>query len=62
MKTFEWFVLMAVFTFSTHRCGKSIDKPDWGENVADFLVSLGLVLLAGKKLAAVLRTYRSTNF
>jgi len=31
MKTFEWFVLMAVFTFSTHRCGKSIDKPDWGD-------------------------------
>jgi len=48
MKIFEWFVLLAVFTFSTHRCGKSIDKRDWGESVAEFLFSLGLILLAVK--------------
>jgi hypothetical protein len=48
MKTFEWLFLVVVFTFSTHRCGKSIDKRNWGESIAEFLFSLGLVLLAVK--------------
>ena len=44
MKILEWLVVMAAFVFCTNRCGKSIDKRDWGESVAYFLFALGIIL------------------
>jgi hypothetical protein len=44
MKTLEYLSLTVVFAFVTNRCGKSVDKRDWGESVAYFLFGLGLIL------------------
>jgi hypothetical protein len=48
MKTFEWVAMMAVFVFLTNRCGKSIEKRDWEQSVAYFLLALGLILVMVK--------------
>ena len=45
MKTLGVFVLLAVLAFASHRFGKSIDKRNWGEALADFLFALGSMLL-----------------
>jgi hypothetical protein len=45
MKTLGLFILLAVFSFSTHLCGKSIEKRKWGEAVSEFLWALGAILL-----------------
>ena len=45
MKILGVVVLFAVFGLTTHRCGKSINKRDWGEAVAEFLFALGTILL-----------------
>jgi hypothetical protein len=35
---------MAVFVILTSRCGKSIEKRDWEQSVASFLLALGTIL------------------
>jgi hypothetical protein len=35
---------LAVFVFFTNRCGKSIEKRDWEQSVAYFLLALGTIL------------------
>lgn len=44
MKTLGWLASMAVFVFLTNRCGKSIEKRDWEQSVAYFLLALGTIL------------------
>ncbi len=44
----HWWVLIGVFALTTHRCGKSIEKRDWGESAAQFLFALGTILLMVK--------------
>ena len=48
MKIFDWIACIVVFFLLTQRCGKSIEKRDWGESVADFLIALGVVLVMVK--------------
>jgi hypothetical protein len=36
---------MAILAFLTNRCGKSIEKRDWSESVAYFLLALADILL-----------------
>lgn len=42
--------MLAVFLFAANRCGKSIDKRDWGEAVTEFLGALGMVLILVRKI------------
>jgi hypothetical protein len=37
-------VFFVMFWFLTNRCGKSIEKRDWGEAVSYFLLALGIIL------------------
>jgi hypothetical protein len=46
--------VMAAFWFLTNRCGKYIDKRDWGESVAYFLLALGLILIMVKNTPSFL--------
>jgi hypothetical protein len=39
---------LVAFALCTQWCGKSIDKREWGNAVAMFLLALGLVLIAVK--------------
>ena len=41
-------VEFAAFSLCTYWCGKSIDKRQWGNAVAAFLIALGVVILAVK--------------
>jgi len=40
------------FWFLTNRCGKSIEKRDWGESVSYFLLALGIILALVKIMPA----------
>jgi hypothetical protein len=44
MNTLGWLVRMAVFVTMTNRCGKSIEKRNWEQSVAYFLLALGTIL------------------
>lgn len=44
MKTLGWLANMAVFVIFTNRCGKSIEKRNWEQSVAYFLLALGTIL------------------
>jgi hypothetical protein len=43
--TLQFLGAMAALTFLTNRCGKSIEKREWGESVAYFLLALATILL-----------------
>jgi hypothetical protein len=44
MKALPWLANMAVFLFLTNRCGKGIEKRNWEQSVAYFLLALGTIL------------------
>lgn len=50
MEFLGWLAMLAVFLFAANRCGKSIDKRDWGEAVTEFLGALGMVLILVRKI------------
>jgi hypothetical protein len=52
MEIIRWVAVSVVFGVSTYRCGKSIEKRDWGESVAEFLFALGAVLMFVKNTPA----------
>ena len=55
MQTLEFTALMVTFVFLTNRCGKYIDKRDWTESVASFLLALGLILIMVKNIPPFLK-------
>lgn len=44
MKTLGLLANLVVFVILTNRCGKSIEKRNWEQSVAYFLLALGTIL------------------
>jgi hypothetical protein len=44
MRTLGWLANMAVFVLLANHCGKSIEKRNWEQSVAYFLLALGTIL------------------
>jgi hypothetical protein len=48
MKTLPFWACAIAFIVQVNRCGKSIDKRDWGQSVFWFLLALATILYTVK--------------